>query len=196
MSLSPKFSSAFAATLGLCLIVGCGPATSNISVEEPTSTAAADVEAVPTSPAPSATEASPATAEVSSSTANEPLAVFAENGVAIRGADPVAYFTEGEYVAGSANYTHEWAGATWQFASAEHRDLFASNPTQYAPQYGGFCAWAVSEGYTAPVDPNAWKIVDGKLYFNFNARIQRRWEGDIPGHVARANQNWPGVINN
>ena len=215
MSLSPKFSSAFAATLGLCLIVGCVPSTSNTSVEKLTPTAA-DVEVAPAteaapaaaepfaeaapadpdSPAPLATEAAPATAEVSSSIANEPLAVFAEDGIAIRGADPVAYFTEGEYVAGSSNYTHEWAGATWQFASAENRDLFASNPTQYAPQYGGFCAWAVSEGYTAPVDPNAWKIVDGKLYLNFDARIQRRWERDIPGHIARADQNWPGVVSN
>ncbi len=132
--------------------------------------------------------------EVSSSTADEAAFVFAEGSIAIRGADPVAYFTKGAYVAGSPEYTYDWGGATWQFANAEHRDLFVSNPRQYAPQYGGFCAWAVSEGYIAPVDPTAWDIVDGKLYLNFNARIQRRWQRDIPGHVARANQNWPGVL--
>ena len=205
MYLSPKFLSTLAATLGLCLMVGCSSSSPNISVEEPTpKTAVVDVEDAPSAEAPLSTsetppataEASPAATEVSSSGGNEPAAVFAENSIAIRGADPVAYFTEGGYVAGSSNYTHEWGGAVWQFASAENRDLFASNPTQYAPQYGGFCAWAVSEGYTAPIDPTAWKIVDGKLYLNFDARIQRRWERDIPGNIARADQNWPRVVSN
>lgn len=124
-----------------------------------------------------------------------PLAIFTEDSVAIRGTDPVAYFTENRYVPGSADFTYEWADATWQFASAENRDVFALNPAQYTPQYGGFCAWAVAEGYTAPVDPNAWEIVDGKLYLNYDARIQRRWQRDIPGNIARANENWPEVIN-
>ena len=116
---------------------------------------------------------------------------------------PVAYFTENRYVPGSADFTYEWADATWQFASAENRNVFVENPSQYAPQYGGFCAWAVAEGYTAPVDPNAWEIVDGKLYLNYDARIQRRYstgvtlssQRDIPGNIARANENWPEVIN-
>lgn len=116
------------------------------------------------------------------------------NGVAIRGTDPVAYFTEGQPVQGSAEFEYEWQGATWRFSSAEHRDLFAAAPEEYAPQYGGFCAWAVSQGYTAPVDPNAWKIVDGKLYLNVNRGVQQRWERDIPGHIARADANWPGVL--
>ncbi len=124
-----------------------------------------------------------------------PSAVFTEDSIAIRGADPVAYFTENRYVPGNADYTHEWGDATWQFASAENRDVFAQNPEQYAPQYGGFCAWAVAEGYAAPVDPNVWEIVDGKLYLNYDARIQRRWQRDIPGNIARANENWPEVIN-
>ena len=130
-----------------------------------------------------------------SSTESLPPAIFTEDSVAIRGADPVAYFTEKRYVPGSADFTYEWADATWQFASAENRDVFALNPEQYAPQYGGFCAWAVAEGYTASVDPNAWEIVDGKLYLNYDARIQRRWQQDIPGNVVRANENWPEVIN-
>jgi len=114
--------------------------------------------------------------------------------VAIKGTDPVAYFTEGQPLPGRAEFEYEWQRATWRFASAENRDLFANNPEQYAPEYGGYCAWAVSQGYTAPIDPNAWKIVDGKLYLNFNRRIQQRWEKDIPGHIAQANQNWPQVL--
>lgn len=124
-----------------------------------------------------------------------PPAIFTEDSIAIRGADSVAYFTENRYVPGSADYTYEWAEATWQFASVENRDMFAKNPEQYAPRYGGFCAWAVAEGYTAPVDPNAWELVDGKLYLNYDARIQRRWQRDIPGNIVRANENWPEVIN-
>ena len=130
-----------------------------------------------------------------SSIEERPPAIFTDDSIAIRGADPVAYFTENRYVPGSADFTYEWADATWQFASAENRDMFALTPEQYAPQYGGFCAWAVAEGYTAPVDPNAWEIVDGKLYLNYDARIQRRWQRDIPGNIARANENWPEVIN-
>ncbi|MGK7891387.1 MAG: YHS domain-containing (seleno)protein [Leptolyngbyaceae cyanobacterium] len=117
-----------------------------------------------------------------------------ENGVAIEGTDPVAYFTDGGPVPGSSEFAYEWNGAVWQFASAENRDLFAANPEQYAPQYGGYCAWAVSQGYTAPIDPSAWKIVDGKLYLNFDRRVQARWERDIPGHIAQADANWPGVL--
>lgn len=123
-------------------------------------------------------------------------AVFAENGIAIRGADPVAYFTVGEYTPGSEEFTHDWEGATWQFASAENRDLFAANPEEYAPQYGGFCAYAVSQGTTASIEPTSWEIVDGKLYLNYDARIQKRWSKDIPGHIAQADQNWPGVLAN
>lgn len=119
---------------------------------------------------------------------------FAENGIAIRGADPVAYFTEGAPVIGKAEFEYTWNNATWRFASAENRDEFASNPEQYAPQYGGFCAWAVSQGYTAPVDPEAWKIVDSKLYLNYSKGVQRRWERDISGNIAKANANWPGVL--
>ena len=159
------------------------------STSDDTATAVADV-----SPSPQAAIAVEPASKAASPTSNEPAAVFAEGGIAIRGADPVAYFTQGAYVAGSSKYTHRWGGATWQFASVEHRDLFVSNPQQYAPQYGGFCAWAVSQGYTAPVDPTAWDIVGGKLYLNFNARIQGRWRRNVSGHISRANQNWPGVV--
>ena len=120
---------------------------------------------------------------------------YQANGIAIGGTDPVAYFRQGKAVAGSPQFTHSWGNATWQFSSAANRDLFANNPEGYAPQYGGYCAWAVSQGYTAATDPNAWRIVNGKLYLNYNRRVQRSWERDIPGHIDRANRNWPGVLN-
>ncbi|MEM6519196.1 MAG: YHS domain-containing (seleno)protein [Cyanobacteria bacterium P01_C01_bin.70] len=167
--------------LSTVVAVGCGASTTTSAPSESaeTATAAADSEASTT------TEATDDTALA---------AVFVEDEVAIAGADPVAYFTEEAYVPGSAEFTHEWSGATWQFASAENRDEFASNPEQYAPQYGGFCAWAVSQGKTAPIEPEAWKIVDGKLYLNYDARIQERWAQDIPGNIAKADSNWPGVV--
>lgn len=117
--------------------------------------------------------------------------VFTDGGAAIRGHDPVAYFTEGRPVRGQAAFTHQWNGATWRFASAANRDQFAADPARYAPAYGGFCAYAVSEGYTAPTDPNAWRIVDGRLYLNFNRDIQFRWSQDIPGRIRRADEHWP-----
>ena len=120
--------------------------------------------------------------------------VYANDGIAIDGTDAVAYFTEGEPVAGSPEFAHDWMGATWHFSTAENRDAFAADPEAYAPQYGGYCAYAVSEGYTASTVPEAWKIVDGKLYLNFSRRIQRRWERDIPGHIESANANWPSVL--
>lgn len=116
---------------------------------------------------------------------------FAENGVAIRGTDPVAYFVEGRPVTGRAELTLDWAGATWRFATAANRDTFAADPARYAPAYGGFCAWAVAEGYTAPIDPAAWRIVEGRLYLNYSRTIQRRWERDIAGNIRRADANWP-----
>ena len=117
--------------------------------------------------------------------------VNAEGGVAVRGTDVVAYVTEGRPVAGRAEFTHAWRGADWRFASAANRDRFAADPDRYAPAYGGFCAYAVSEGYTAPIDPAAWRIVDGRLYLNYDRSVQRRWERDIPGRIARADANWP-----
>ncbi|NJN21151.1 MAG: YHS domain-containing protein [Leptolyngbya sp. RL_3_1] len=122
--------------------------------------------------------------------------VYAEGGIALKGADPVAYFTDATYVAGDAAHSYDWNGATWHFASAENRDQFASDPEKYAPQYGGYCAWAVSQGNTAAIDPNAWEIVDGKLYLNYNQKVKDRWVEDIPGNISQADQNWPQVLNN
>lgn len=132
--------------------------------------------------------------EIQQNQANTKPTIFAENGVAIRGYDPVAYFTNSEPVKGKDEFSYDWQGATWKFASAENQDSFSSNPEKYAPQYGGYCAWAVKEGATAPIDPQAWKIVDSKLYLNLNPDIQKQWQKDIPGNIAKADQNWPGVL--
>ena len=115
--------------------------------------------------------------------------------VAAGGYDVVAYFTQGAPVKGDAAYTTVWKGTTWRFSSAANLSKFTANPAAFAPQYGGYCAWAVSQGYTAKGDAKFWKIVDGKLYLNYNSSVQKKWEGDIPGFIASANTNWPEVIN-
>jgi hypothetical protein len=117
--------------------------------------------------------------------------VFAEDGVAIRGVDTVAYFTDGAVVQGDPAIAADWKGARWLFASKEHRALFVADPAAYAPQYGGYCAFAVAEGDTAPIDPEAWNIVDGRLYLNYSPKVLHKWERDVPGNISRANANWP-----
>jgi YHS domain-containing protein len=114
-------------------------------------------------------------------------------GVAIEGTDPVAYFDQGRPVEGSSDFEHEWMGATWRFVSAENRDRFAADPEKYAPQYGGYCAWAVSQGYTAKIDPEAWSIVDDKLYLNYSKDVQKQWSADVPGNIAKGDANWPTI---
>src|SRR5690606_13006433 len=109
--------------------------------------------------------------------------VFSEDGLAIHGYDPVAYFSEGRPVEGKAEFTHTYEGTEWRFATAANRDAFAADPARYAPQYGGYCAWAVSQGYTAPIDPDAWRIEGGQLYLNYSRSVQRDWAEDNPGHT-------------
>ena len=114
-------------------------------------------------------------------------------GTAIEGHDPVAYFTEGKPVEGSSAHTYQWKGATWKFASRENHDSFAASPQKFAPRYGGYCAWAVAQGSTASIDPEAWRVVDGKLYLNYSKSIQNRWAQDIPGNIAKGDANWPKI---
>ena len=106
-----------------------------------------------------------------------------EGKVAIKGYDPVAYFTQHAPVKGSPMYTQEWMGATWQFSSAADRDEFAKSPEKYAPQYGGYCAYGVSQGHALSIDPEAWSIIDGKLYLNYSKSVQKTWSSDVPGYV-------------
>jgi YHS domain-containing protein len=115
------------------------------------------------------------------------------DGLAVKGYDVVAYFDEGRPVKGTAEFTHDFQGATYRFASAGSRDRFAKEPARYVPQYGAFCAYAVSRGYTADTDPLAWRIVNGKLYLNYNKGAQQKWEEDVPGNIAKGDANWPGL---
>lgn len=117
------------------------------------------------------------------------------SGVAVGGYDPVAYFKEGRPVEGSPGITLTYKGAEWRFTTPENRTAFEENPDAYAPQYGGYCAYAVSQGYTAKGDPQAWTIVDGRLYLNYDQSIKQNWEKDIPGHIEAGDANWPTVLN-
>ena len=117
----------------------------------------------------------------------------AEN-VAVNGYDVVAYHTLDKPVEGSAEFTHSWEGATWHFSSAENRDLFAADPGSYAPQFGGWCAWAVSRGYLAGTDPHAFDVVDGKLYLNYSKSVRLRWRVGRDGNIRAGESRWPGLI--
>jgi len=121
--------------------------------------------------------------------------VFSDRDGAIRGHDAVAYFDRKGPVKGLKQFSQSWRGASWHFASAENRDRFAAAPDKYAPQYGGYCAYAVAQGYTADIDPAAWSIVDGKLYLNYSLGVRERWNRDIPGNLRKADANWPAVLN-
>lgn len=113
------------------------------------------------------------------------------DGYAVHGYDVVAYFTEGKPVPGNNRFTAEHDGATYRFASAAHRDRFAADPAKYAPQYGGYCAFGAAMGRKFDGDPQAWAIVDDKLYLNLNKDVQARWKGNIPGFLKGAENNWP-----
>jgi hypothetical protein len=114
--------------------------------------------------------------------------------LALHGYDPVAYWTDGRPTRGDADFEHHWNGAVWRFATVANRETFAKDPARYAPEFGGYCAYAVSRGYTADIDPNAWRIVDGRLYLNYSKRVQALWEEDVNGNIAKGRANWPGVL--
>lgn len=118
---------------------------------------------------------------------------FEQGGIAIRGTDPVAYFKENRPVKGSEAFTATYKGSLFRFASVANRDAFTSAPNRYAPQYGGFCAYAVAMGYKASIDPDAFTIVDGRLYLNFNKPTEALWRKDIPGYIRKGDANWPAV---
>ena len=116
---------------------------------------------------------------------------------AIKGADPVAFFSLSpgdKPVYGVDEYSYDWNGATWKFSSAENRDKFIADPEKYAPQYGGYCAFAVSHNFTKSVNPKYWHVVDDKLYLNFNRTANRKWLKDQQPAIARADENWPTVL--
>ena len=116
-----------------------------------------------------------------------------KSGVAISGYDPVAYFVQSKPVEGKADLAVTYRDARFLFASEENRKAFEANPGKYAPQYGGFCAYGMSRGYKAPIDPAAFTIVDDKLYLNYDQSVLETWRKDIKGYVTKADQNWPAV---
>ncbi|MBS9718946.1 YHS domain-containing (seleno)protein [Pseudohalocynthiibacter aestuariivivens] len=120
--------------------------------------------------------------------------VFATDGVAINGYDPVAYFSQSAPVLGDETHALIWRGATWYFSSANNMVRFEANPELFAPQYGGYCAFAVSKGATASTVPEAWTIHEEKLYLNYSLPVREIWRGDIPGNIGKADANWPGVL--
>jgi hypothetical protein len=110
--------------------------------------------------------------------------------VAIKGYDTVAYFKAGKALKGTESFTFPWHGMTWHFSTKENRDLFAAGPEKYAPQYDGYCAWAMTESRKAITDPEVWRIVDGKLYLNCSREAYEKWSRDIPGNIKKADTNW------
>ena len=114
--------------------------------------------------------------------------------LAVGGYDVVAYFTESKPVQGKSQYTFEYMNADWHFSNAENLVLFKAEPEKFAPQYGGYCAWAVSQGYTAKGNPRIWWIEDGKLYLNYDDEVRATWEKDIPGFIGLADKIWPAIL--
>ncbi|WP_179380313.1 YHS domain-containing (seleno)protein [Jannaschia marina] len=124
-----------------------------------------------------------------------PALTFTRDGLALGGTDPVAYFTHARPMGGDPALTHEWADATWRFISEESRAAFVEDPEAFAPQYGGFCAWAVAEkGELYSTQPENWAIVDGKLYLNFNDDVQAMWDADRAGFIRTADMKWPRIL--
>ena len=119
--------------------------------------------------------------------------VYSLSSQAIAGYDPVAYFTEGKPVKGSETFTYNWKDADWYFSSQQNLDSFKQSPEKYAPQYGGYCAYACSKGRKASTDPNAWTIVDGKLYLNHSIEVKEKWIKDQKERIDEGDKNWPGI---
>lgn len=109
---------------------------------------------------------------------------------AIKGYDPVAYFTKGQAVQGQKNISHQWQDVIWHFENEENKKLFVANPEKYAPQYGGYCAYGWAKGYAVKIEPDAWAVVGGKLYLNYSKGIQKDWDKDRPGYIIAADKNY------
>ena len=119
--------------------------------------------------------------------------VYIANGKAIKGYDPVAFFTESKPVMGQDSLTLQWNGAAWYFADRKNLESFRSAPERYAPQYGGYCAYGTAQGHKAPTEADTWTVLDGKLYFNYNQKVKEMWSKDRPGMIKKADKNWPMI---
>jgi YHS domain-containing protein len=121
--------------------------------------------------------------------------VFSDSSAAIRGYDPVGYFTQNKAVKGDRKFVHEWKNTRWYFSSQQNMDAFVHEPEKYAPQYGGYCAYGCSNGYKAPTDPQAWTIVNGKLYLNYNVDVRSEWSKNKNERIEKADKNWEKIKN-
>jgi len=127
---------------------------------------------------------------VTSATAFAQTTYFATDGVAIHGYDPVAYFKDNKPVEGSKQFTYSWMGTDWRFKDQSNLDAFKANPEKYAPQFGGYCAYGVSEDHKSPTESDAFTIVNDKLYLNYNMKVRTLWQKDMPGRIKTAEANW------
>ena len=119
--------------------------------------------------------------------------VFETNGIAVNGYDVVAFFTDSKPVKGTKDYAYEWNGVSWLFSTKQHLNQFSKNPEKYAPQFGGYCAYGMSEGHKAPTQVDTWTIIDGKLYFNYNSDVKELWKKDTAEKIKKAEENWPAL---
>ena len=117
--------------------------------------------------------------------------LFIKSGEAISGYDPIAYFKEGQAIEGKDQFHYNWHGADWHFSNQQNLDSFKMNPQKYAPQYGGYCAYGMYQGHKAPTDPNAWTIVNGKLYLNYNLKVRELWRDKKEEKIETADKKWP-----
>lgn len=125
----------------------------------------------------------------------EKLLVNTDNhGLALQGYDPVAYFTDSKPVKGKAEFSAQYKGATYHFASAEHKKMFEENPAKYEPQFGGYCGYAASINKISPISPDFWQVLDGRLVLQHNQKALGLWEKDVPGNLKKADANWPGLV--
>ena len=120
--------------------------------------------------------------------------IFAVNGVAIHGVDPLGYHETAGIVTGTEDAAVQWRGAEWRFASEAQRAAFQADPDRWAPAFGGYCAFAASRGYLAPTIPEAWTVYEGRLYLNATLRARELWLRDVPGNIAKGEANWPGIL--
>jgi YHS domain-containing protein len=122
--------------------------------------------------------------------------IFAPGGKAIKGYDPVAFFTDSKPVKGVDSLTYQWKDATWLFASRKNLEAFKSDPDKYAPQYGGYCAYGLSQGHKAPTQTDTWTVVNDKLYFNYNSKVKEMWVKDEQNLIKTADEKWPAIKDN
>lgn len=129
-----------------------------------------------------------------SALAVKPIYSGGKERAAIRGYDPVAYFTEGKAVKGDSYLSYQHQGAMWFFSNEQNRTAFSANPDKYTPQYGGYCAYAVANGATAAIKPKYFTIHEGKLYLNYSKSVQKKWLKDMEGFIKEADDEWPNLV--